>query len=120
MRLKKVRKTFWELVMKWMTLLCLMKPNISLLLLGEKNLLHPLLPTLKHPTLILQVITSSKNVHYANLKASIDDYYNENIDDRDQTDQLLEVITTVTDVYKGLEVITQFLKDITNSVKDDP
>nr|GEZ44300.1 hypothetical protein [Tanacetum cinerariifolium] len=54
-------------------------------------------------------------VHYANLKASIDDYYNENIDDRDQTDQLLEVITTVTDVYKGLEVITQFLKDITNS-----
>nr|GEW78383.1 hypothetical protein [Tanacetum cinerariifolium] len=59
-RLKKVRNTFWELVMKWMTLLSLMKPNISLLLLRETKLLHPLLPTLKHPTLILKVITSSR------------------------------------------------------------
>nr|GEU36768.1 copia protein [Tanacetum cinerariifolium] len=40
-------------------------------------------------------------VHYVNLKASIDDYYNENIAHIDQTDQLL-------------------LKDITNSIKDDP
>nr|GEX00007.1 hypothetical protein [Tanacetum cinerariifolium] len=28
--------------------------------------------------------------------------------------------TTITDLYKGLEVITQLLKDIKNSVKDDP
>nr|GEZ21312.1 hypothetical protein [Tanacetum cinerariifolium] len=62
MRLKKVRKKFWELVMKWMTLLSLMKPNLSILLLRETNPLHPLLPTLKHLTLILQVITSSRSM----------------------------------------------------------
>ncbi|GJZ13902.1 hypothetical protein Tco_0549132 [Tanacetum coccineum] len=28
--------------------------------------------------------------------------------------------TTITDLYKGLEVITQLLKDISNVVKDDP
>nr|GFA18819.1 hypothetical protein [Tanacetum cinerariifolium] len=66
--------------------------------------------------------------HYVNLKASIDDYYNKNIAHRDQTDQLVEASmssfekcsTTITDLYKGLEVITQLLKDIKRSVKDDP
>nr|GEX03708.1 hypothetical protein [Tanacetum cinerariifolium] len=53
-RLRRVRRTFWELVKKWMTILSLMKPNISLLLLREKNPLHSLLHTLKHLTLILQ------------------------------------------------------------------
>nr|GEV56961.1 hypothetical protein [Tanacetum cinerariifolium] len=50
-------------------------------------------------------------VYYANLKASIDDYYNKNIAHRDQTDQLVEASrsslekssTTITDLYKGLE-----------------
>nr|GFA23200.1 hypothetical protein [Tanacetum cinerariifolium] len=53
-------------------------------------------------------------VHYVNLKASIDDYYNENIVYRDQTYQLVEAsmsslkksITSIIDLYKGLEVIT--------------
>nr|GEZ23819.1 retrovirus-related Pol polyprotein from transposon TNT 1-94 [Tanacetum cinerariifolium] len=46
----------------------------------------------------------------------------------DLTDKLVEAYmssfkkssTTITDLYKGMEVITQLLKDITNSVKDDP
>nr|GFB09867.1 hypothetical protein [Tanacetum cinerariifolium] len=67
-------------------------------------------------------------VHYVNLKASIDDYYNKNIAHRDQTNKLVEASmsslekssTTINDLYKGLEVITQLLKDITNYVKDDP
>ncbi|GKB87392.1 retrovirus-related pol polyprotein from transposon TNT 1-94 [Tanacetum coccineum] len=66
-------------------------------------------------------------VHYVSLKASIDDYYNENIAHKDQTDKLVEAFmsslekssTTINDLYKGLEVITQLLKDITTSVKDD-
>nr|GEZ66510.1 hypothetical protein [Tanacetum cinerariifolium] len=45
-----------------------------------------------------------------------------------QTDQLVEdymsslekISSTINDLYKGLEVITPLLKDITNSIKDDP
>nr|GEY60854.1 copia protein [Tanacetum cinerariifolium] len=67
-------------------------------------------------------------IHYENLKAFIDDYYNENIAHRDQTDQLMEAFmsslkkssTTITDLYKGLKVITQLFKDIKILVKDDP
>nr|GEV96947.1 nodulin MtN21 /EamA-like transporter family protein [Tanacetum cinerariifolium] len=67
-------------------------------------------------------------VHYVNLKASIDDYYNESIAHKDQTDKLVEASmsslekssTTINDLYKGMEVITQLLKDITNYVKDNP
>ncbi|GKB58112.1 hypothetical protein Tco_0914298 [Tanacetum coccineum] len=67
-------------------------------------------------------------IHYVNLKASIDDYYNENIAHRDQTDQLVEAFmstlekssTTITDLYKGINVIIQLLKGISNAVKDDP
>nr|GEY04655.1 hypothetical protein [Tanacetum cinerariifolium] len=66
-------------------------------------------------------------VHYVNLKASIDDYYNENIAHIDQTGQLVEASmsslekssTTINDHYKGLEVITQLLKENKHSVKDD-
>nr|GFA81441.1 copia protein [Tanacetum cinerariifolium] len=66
-------------------------------------------------------------VHYVHLKVFIDDY-NENIAHRDQTDKLVEASmsslekrsTTINDLYKDLEVITHILKDITNSVKDDP
>nr|GEU43458.1 hypothetical protein [Tanacetum cinerariifolium] len=87
MRLRKVRKTFWELE--------------------------------KHEEAV---------VHYVNLKASIDDYYKENMAYGDQTDKLVEASmsslekssATINDLYKGMKVITQLLKDITKSVKDDP
>ncbi|GJY54577.1 hypothetical protein Tco_0446241 [Tanacetum coccineum] len=67
-------------------------------------------------------------VSYANLKASVGQYYDENIAHRDQTDKLVEASmssldrssTTISDFYKGLNVITQLLKDISNAVKDDP
>nr|GEV55508.1 retrovirus-related Pol polyprotein from transposon TNT 1-94 [Tanacetum cinerariifolium]GEV76571.1 retrovirus-related Pol polyprotein from transposon TNT 1-94 [Tanacetum cinerariifolium] len=47
---------------------------------------------------------------------------------KDQTDKLVEASmsslekssTTINDLYKGMKVITQLLKDITDSVKDDP
>ncbi|GJZ41864.1 hypothetical protein Tco_0588750 [Tanacetum coccineum] len=67
-------------------------------------------------------------ISYADLKASIDQYYDENIAHRDQTDKLVEASmstldrssTTISDLYKGLDVITRLLKDINNVVKDDP
>ncbi|GJS01063.1 hypothetical protein Tco_0317571 [Tanacetum coccineum] len=67
-------------------------------------------------------------VSYADLKASINQYYDENIAHRDQTEKLVEASmssldrssTTISDLYKGLDVITQLLKDINNAVKDDP
>ncbi|GKB80348.1 hypothetical protein Tco_0947243, partial [Tanacetum coccineum] len=65
---------------------------------------------------------------YADIKASIEQYYAENLAHRDQTDKLVEASmssldrssTTISDLYKGLDVITQLLKDINNAVKDDP
>nr|GFD24694.1 hypothetical protein [Tanacetum cinerariifolium] len=67
-------------------------------------------------------------VSYADLKASVDQYYDENIAYRDQTDKLVEAFTssldrrstTISDLYKGLNVITELLKDISDAVKDDP
>ncbi|GKB93429.1 hypothetical protein Tco_0979566, partial [Tanacetum coccineum] len=67
-------------------------------------------------------------VSYADLKASIDQYYDENIAHRDQTDKLVEASmssldrssTTISDLYKGLNVITELLKNINTAVKDDP
>ncbi|GJV73268.1 hypothetical protein Tco_1493263 [Tanacetum coccineum] len=67
-------------------------------------------------------------VNYANLKASIDDYYDENVAHRYQTDKLVEASmssldksrTTISDLYKGLNIITELLKEIYNAVKDDP
>ncbi|GJS29275.1 hypothetical protein Tco_0489895 [Tanacetum coccineum] len=67
-------------------------------------------------------------VSYADLKASINQYYDENIAHIDQTNKLVEASmssldrssTTISDLYKGLDVITQLLKDINNAVKDDP
>ncbi|GJS89519.1 hypothetical protein Tco_0772155 [Tanacetum coccineum] len=61
-------------------------------------------------------------------RASIDQYYDENIAHKDQTDKLVEAFmssldrssTTISDLYKGLDVITQLLKNINNAVKDDP
>nr|GEX03879.1 hypothetical protein [Tanacetum cinerariifolium] len=65
-------------------------------------------------------------ISYADLKASVDQYYDENIAHRYQTDKLLEASlssldrssTTISDLYKGLNVTTQLLKEISNAVKD--
>ncbi|GJW89167.1 hypothetical protein Tco_0164507 [Tanacetum coccineum] len=67
-------------------------------------------------------------VNYANLKASIDEYYDENIAHRDQTDKLVEASmsslekssNTISDLYKGFNIITELLKEIKNAIKDDP
>ncbi|GJY51434.1 hypothetical protein Tco_0442281 [Tanacetum coccineum] len=76
----------------------------------------------------IQAVEEEAAVSYADLKASIDQYYNENLAHRDQTEKLMEAstssldrsITTISDLYKGLDVISQLLKDISNVVKDDP
>nr|GEW41605.1 hypothetical protein [Tanacetum cinerariifolium] len=67
-------------------------------------------------------------VNYANLKASIDEYYDENIGHRDLTNKLVKASmnsldkssTTIHDLYKGLNVIIELLEEINNAVKDDP
>ncbi|GJT55995.1 retrovirus-related pol polyprotein from transposon TNT 1-94 [Tanacetum coccineum] len=58
--------------------------------------------------------SSKAAVSYADLKASIEQYYAENLAHRDQTDKLVEASmssldrssTTISDLYKGLDVIT--------------
>ncbi|GJW55780.1 hypothetical protein Tco_0099865 [Tanacetum coccineum] len=65
-------------------------------------------------------------INYVDLKASVDDYYDENIAHRDQTDKLVEAFmssldkssNTISDLYKGLNII-ELLKEIKNAVKDD-
>ncbi|GKG06781.1 hypothetical protein Tco_0329750, partial [Tanacetum coccineum] len=60
--------------------------------------------------------------------ASIEEYYEENIAHRDQTDQLVvtsmssldKSSSSISNLYKGLNVVTELLKDINNVVKDDP
>nr|GEV70872.1 uncharacterized mitochondrial protein AtMg00810-like [Tanacetum cinerariifolium] len=60
-------------------------------------------------------------------RALVDQYYDENIAHRDQTNKLMEVFissldrssTTISHLYKGLNVITQLLKEISNTFKDD-
>ncbi|GJW29525.1 hypothetical protein Tco_0046400 [Tanacetum coccineum] len=66
-------------------------------------------------------------VSYADLKASIEEYYDENVAHRDQTDKLVKTTMStidrssmaIKDLYQGLNVITKLLKDINNAVKDD-
>ncbi|GKE48328.1 hypothetical protein Tco_1479586, partial [Tanacetum coccineum] len=67
-------------------------------------------------------------VNYTNLKASVDEYYDENIAHRDQTDKLVEASmssldkssNTISDLYKGFNIITkELLKEIKKAVKDD-
>nr|GEV96769.1 hypothetical protein [Tanacetum cinerariifolium] len=66
-------------------------------------------------------------VSYADLKAFIEEYYKENIAHRDKTDQLVassissldKSSSSINDLYKGLNVIIELLKDINNSVKVD-
>ncbi|GJR39797.1 hypothetical protein Tco_1215481 [Tanacetum coccineum] len=60
-------------------------------------------------------------VNYADLKASIDGYYDENITQKDQTDKLVEASmsslekshTTTSDIFKGLMSSLSFLKKST-------
>ncbi|GKF30364.1 hypothetical protein Tco_0100162, partial [Tanacetum coccineum] len=66
-------------------------------------------------------------VNYVDLKAAIDDYYDENIAHQDQTDKLVEASmssldkssNTISDLYKGLNIVTELLKEIKNAIKDD-
>ncbi|GJR33239.1 hypothetical protein Tco_1109471 [Tanacetum coccineum] len=67
-------------------------------------------------------------VSYADLKASIEGDYEENIAHRDQTNKLVEasmssldkIRIVISNLYTGLNIITKLLKDIKNVVKDDP
>ncbi|GJR45511.1 hypothetical protein Tco_1313614 [Tanacetum coccineum] len=67
-------------------------------------------------------------VSYAHLKASVDEYYDENIAHRDQTHKLVEASmssldksnNTISNLYKGFNIITELLKEIKIAVKDDP
>ncbi|GJX30383.1 hypothetical protein Tco_0238462 [Tanacetum coccineum] len=66
-------------------------------------------------------------VNYVDLKVSIDDYYDENIAHRDHTEKLVESSmsyldkssNTISDLYKGLNIITELLIEIKSAVKDD-
>nr|GEV05304.1 retrovirus-related Pol polyprotein from transposon TNT 1-94 [Tanacetum cinerariifolium] len=66
-------------------------------------------------------------VIYVDVKASINEYYDENIAYRDQTSKLVEASmssldksnNTISDLYKGFNTITKLLKEIKNPVKDD-
>ncbi|GJY09547.1 retrovirus-related pol polyprotein from transposon TNT 1-94 [Tanacetum coccineum] len=59
------------------------------------------------------------SVHYANLKASIDDYYDENIAHRYQTNKMVEATissigksnTATSDLYKGLQIAYALKQD---------
>ncbi|GJZ30571.1 hypothetical protein Tco_0575618, partial [Tanacetum coccineum] len=67
-------------------------------------------------------------INYDDLKAFIDEYYDENIAHRDHTDKLVEASmssldkssNTISDLYKGFNIITKLLKEIKNAVKDYP
>ncbi|GKA02591.1 hypothetical protein Tco_0675372 [Tanacetum coccineum] len=67
-------------------------------------------------------------VSYADLRTSIEGYYEENIDDRDQTDKLVQATmnsldktsTNKTNLLKALTEVTETLKVIKDAVKDDP
>nr|GEV95790.1 copia protein [Tanacetum cinerariifolium] len=81
-----------------------------------------------HPTPEVVKKELGAAVSYADLKASVDQYYDENIAHRDQTDKLVKAFmssldrssATISDLYKGQNVITQLLKEISNVVKDGP
>ncbi|GKD59784.1 hypothetical protein Tco_1297293 [Tanacetum coccineum] len=135
-QLKKLRRISYELVKKWMKnlrLLALLKHTVSLLHLRQKSLNHLMLHPLKLQTLTPPITEDNWEKHkevavnYADLKASIDDYYDENIAHIDQTDKLVEASmsyldkssNTISDLNKGLNIITKLLKEIKNVIKDD-
>ncbi|GKB04748.1 hypothetical protein Tco_0832943 [Tanacetum coccineum] len=67
-------------------------------------------------------------VSYADLMASIEGYYKENVDHRDQTDTLVQSImnyldknsTKRADLLKALNRVTETLKFVQEAIKDDP
>ncbi|GKE36485.1 hypothetical protein Tco_1459890 [Tanacetum coccineum] len=67
-------------------------------------------------------------VSYADLMASIEGYYKENVDHRDQTDTLVQSImnyldknsTKRADLLKALNRVTKTLKFVQEDIKDDP
>ncbi|GJW36928.1 hypothetical protein Tco_0059848 [Tanacetum coccineum] len=93
-----------------------------------KNLLltHPVL-TLRNLITFFLSLKDNWSISYADLKASIKEYYDENVAHRDQTDKLVETTmstidkssTTIKGLYQGLNVITKLLKDINTAIKDD-
>nr|GEX12193.1 hypothetical protein [Tanacetum cinerariifolium] len=134
-RLKKVRKTFWELVTKWITILSLTKSNISLLILKETNPLHPLLPTeasdtdissdnilKKYDDTLLPI--KRKLVKYLRKMSRVlferitEDQWEKN---EEGTVYYADFKASIDEYYneKSMEIITQLFKDIKNSVKDD-
>ncbi|GJZ61652.1 hypothetical protein Tco_0617789 [Tanacetum coccineum] len=87
-----------------------------------------------HPTVVDPLGTGAKYqkheeavVYYSSLKASIDEYYDENITHGDQTRKLVEAFmsyldkssNSISDLYKGLNITTKLLKEINNAFKDD-
>nr|GEX62432.1 hypothetical protein [Tanacetum cinerariifolium] len=71
-------------------------------------------------------LTERKLIKYLR-NASVAGYYEENIAHQDQTDKLVEasmssldrICIAISDLYVGLDIITELLKDIKNVVKDD-
>ncbi|GKA96765.1 hypothetical protein Tco_0818860 [Tanacetum coccineum] len=66
-------------------------------------------------------------IYYADLRASIEGYYEENVDHRDQTDKLLQETmdcldknsTDMSNLLKALNGVTETLKVIQDAVKED-
>ncbi|GJW91646.1 hypothetical protein Tco_0169199 [Tanacetum coccineum] len=106
--------------------------------LGDKDLegnkphadMEPINPTITDPSgtgIEYQAQHEEAVVSYADPRASVEGYYEENIANRDQTDKLVEASMSslkksriaTSDLYKGLNIIIELLKDIKNAVKDD-
>ncbi|GKB55887.1 hypothetical protein Tco_0912073 [Tanacetum coccineum] len=85
-------------------------------------------PDLKKFDNILPLIKRQLMKYLRKMSRVLFKYYDENVAHRGQTDKLVESTmntianssTTIKDIYQGLNVITQLLKDINNDVKDDP
>ncbi|GJY59658.1 hypothetical protein Tco_0459550, partial [Tanacetum coccineum] len=94
-------------------------------LLGDKDLGGNIPPADIEPihNPVADLSGTEAAVSYADLKASVNQYYDENIAQRDQTDKLVDASmsslyrssTTISDLYKGLNIVTQFLKEISNA-----
>ncbi|GKB66706.1 hypothetical protein Tco_0928118, partial [Tanacetum coccineum] len=67
-------------------------------------------------------------ISYADLRASIEGYYEENVDHKEQTDKLVQetmdsldkTVTDIINLIKALNGVTETLKVVQDVVKDDP
>ncbi|GJT17410.1 hypothetical protein Tco_0876116 [Tanacetum coccineum] len=92
-----------------------------------QTLTPPVMTFSRNMTTFFHSLNAKWLINYDDLKASIDDYYDENITHIDQTDKLVEAFmssldkssNTISDLYKGLNIIIKLLKEIKNAVKDD-